>query len=96
MPSYLIIETTNNRPVNSGGSIIPAANEAEAVAILLGGNYAYEQTFEVFDISTSKSIKTEQSRSVDILDASDPTGITVLGSYDEEALADLQAAHDNQ
>lgn len=95
MPDYLIIETTNGRPINSGGSIIRNANnEPEAVAVLLGGNYAYAQEFEVFDLSSSKSVKTEQSRNVDILDGSDPTGTTVLASYDEAALAELQSAHD--
>lgn len=93
MPDYLVIDVTGNRDLGSGGIIVRnAASETEAVASLLTGRhaYTYEQEFAVFRLAQRTRIKVEQARTVKQLDAQNP--LTVLATYDEAALAALEAA----
>lgn len=100
MPSYLIIETTGGVGLDQGPrTIVDAKSVPDAVALVIGQSYSYEQTFSVFDVSQSTAIKIEQEKLVRALDASDETDTTVLGEYTEadiEVLKEESAQVDPQ
>lgn len=97
MPDYLVIDVTGDRSIGSGGRVVRnAATPQEAVASLCTDQnvYAYAQEFAVFRLSDRTRVKVEMSKTVKALNAKDQTGLTVLGTWDEAALAALKAARD--
>jgi hypothetical protein len=95
MPDYLVFDTSLSRKLTEAPvrRVNDAATPAEAVAVvLLGTGFQADQSFTVFRVNNATKINVEQSRSIKELDPADPTGNTVLASYDEAALEALRAA----